>query len=70
MDEDRFTELLRRLEQSCALSPGDMVGCTVKEIECLEAKYAVQLPRTYRRYLEIMGHRSGRLFTCNHDYNL
>lgn len=66
MDEARLTALLRRLERSCVVAPGDMVGCTAKEIEALEAKYQLQVPRTYRRYLEVMGHRSGRLFACDH----
>jgi len=66
MDEDPFARLLRRLEASRVAAFADLVGCTPGEIEALEARYGVRLPRTYRRYLEAMGHRSGRLFTCDH----
>jgi hypothetical protein len=66
MDEDRFARLLHRLEASCVAVPADLVGCTPGEIEALEARYWVQLPQAYRRYLEVMGHRSGWLFACDH----
>ncbi|MBO0700393.1 MAG: SMI1/KNR4 family protein [Zavarzinella sp.] len=66
MDEDRFARFLRRLEASRVAAPANLVGCTPAEIEALEARYGVRLPRVYRRYLEVMGHRSGRLFTCDH----
>jgi hypothetical protein len=66
MDEERFARLLHRLETSCVAAPDDLIGCTESEIDALEAKYTVRLPRAYRRYLEVMGHRSGRLFTCDH----
>lgn len=42
------------------------MGCTQPEIAALESKYQVQLPSSYRRYLELIGHRSGRLFTSDH----
>jgi hypothetical protein len=66
MDEERFARLLSRLEASRVAAPADLAGCTPGEIEALEARYGVQLPQTYRRYLEVMGHRSGRLFACDH----
>jgi hypothetical protein len=66
MDEGRFARLLRRLEASRVAAPADLVGCTPGEIAALEARYGARLPRAYRRYLEVMGHRSGRLFTCDH----
>ena len=66
MDEDRFARLLHRLEASSVACPVDLVGCTPREIEALEGRYGVWLPKTYRRYLEVMGHRSARLFTCDH----
>jgi len=66
MDEDRFARLLRRLGASRVAAPAELVGCTAGEIAALEARYGVRLPRAYRRYLEVMGHRSGRLFTCDH----
>jgi hypothetical protein len=66
MDEDRFNRLLRRMERSAVASPAELVGCTPAEIDALESRYSVVLPRTYRRYLEVMGRRSGRLFTHDH----
>jgi hypothetical protein len=66
MGEDRFDCLLRRMEAARVASSADLVGCTPGEIDALEGRYEVRLPRTYRRYLEVMGHRSGRLFTCDH----
>ncbi len=66
MDEDRFDRLRRRLEASHVAAEADLVGCSPVEIEVLEAQYGVRLPCTYRRYLEVMGHRSGKLFTCDH----
>ncbi|HVL12936.1 MAG TPA: SMI1/KNR4 family protein [Gemmata sp.] len=66
MDEERFSRLLSRLETSHVVAPADLVGCTPGEIAVLEARYGVRLPLTYRRYLEVMGHRAGRLFTCDH----
>lgn len=66
MDEGRFTRLLLRLEASRVAAPADLVGRTPNEIAAIEARYGVRLPRTYRRYLDVMGHRSGRLFTCDH----
>jgi len=66
MNEDRFAQLLCRLETSRVAATADLVGCTTEEIDALESRYAVRLPLIYRRYLEVMGHRSGRLFTCDH----
>jgi hypothetical protein len=66
MDEDRFARLLRRLEASRVAGTADLVGCTPGEVEALEARYGIRLPLAYRRYLEVIGQRSGRLFTCDH----
>jgi hypothetical protein len=44
----------------------ELKGCTAAQIAALERRYAVRLPATYRRFLEVMGRRSGRLFT--HDW--
>jgi hypothetical protein len=65
MDEPRFNRLLRRMETSHVAAPPELVGCTPREINHLEARYGVQLPVTYRRYLEVLGHRSGKLFTSD-----
>ena len=45
--------------------PDQLRGCSAVEIAALEAKYALVLPNTYRRFLEVMGHNSGQLFA--HD---
>jgi hypothetical protein len=66
LDKDRFDRLLRRMERSGVASPIELVGCSSDEIDALESRYSVVLPRMYRRYLEVMGHRSGRLFTHDH----
>jgi hypothetical protein len=66
MDEVRFAQLLRRMNDSGVASSGQLFGCTSSEIAAIEEQYALRLPRTYRRYLEVMGHGSGKLFTHDH----
>src|SRR5438132_9381997 len=66
MDFDRFRRLLERMERSNVASFSQLVGCTEQEVAALEARYGLQLPETYELYLRVMGHRSGRLFTCDH----
>jgi hypothetical protein len=66
MGFDRFECLLQRMEQSGVASRSQLVGCSEHEIAALEARYNLRLPRTYVLYLEVMGHKSGRLFTCDH----
>lgn len=66
MDFERFRRLLARLERSGVASLPQLVGCSEQEITILETKYGVQLPQSYKLYLRVMGHRSGRLFTCDH----
>jgi hypothetical protein len=66
MDEDRFARLMHRLQERRVAAPTDMVGCGEDQIEALEARYGIRLPPTYRRYLEVMGHRAGRLFSWDH----
>src|SRR5215475_15319535 len=63
---DGFNGLLARLAASNVATTQDRQGCTAAEIAGLEARYRIRLPASYRRYLELMGHRSGRLFTCDH----
>jgi len=63
---DGFDGLLARLVASNVATTQDLHGCTAGEIAWLEARYHLRLPGSYRRYLELMGHRSGRLFTCDH----
>ncbi len=66
MSEDRFGQLVARMEAGSVASAPDLVGCGATEIAALETKYQLRLPRTYRRFLEVMGHRSGRLFASDH----
>jgi hypothetical protein len=61
-----FETFLRRLASAGVAQRSDLRGCSHAEIAALEARYAVRLPDTYRRYLELMGHSSGRLFTHDH----
>jgi hypothetical protein len=66
LDFDRFQRLLQRMERSGVASSSQFVGCSEQEINALEARYGLRLPQTYMHYLRVMGHRSGRLFTCDH----
>jgi len=66
LDFDRFQQLLLRMERSGIASPPQLVGCSEQEIAALEARYNLCLPQTYMLYLRVMGHKSGRLFTCDH----
>src|SRR5262245_42845869 len=63
---DGFNGFLGRLAASNVATAQDLQGCTAAEIAGLEARYRLRLPASYRRYLELMGHRSGRLFTSDH----
>lgn len=64
--DDPLAPLLARMERTGVASPAELRGCTPEEIAVLEARYGVRLPATYRRYLEAMGHDSGRLFRHDH----
>ena len=52
--------------RSQVAAPGDLEGASEAEIDALEQHYGLLLPSTYRQYLSVMGHRSGRLFTSDH----
>jgi hypothetical protein len=64
MNDERFDALLRRLERAEVALPSDLGGCSSSEIAEIEARYGLSLPATYRRFLEVMGHRSGWLFAA------
>src|SRR5262245_65933277 len=66
MDFDRFRRLLQRMERSKVATPAQLVGCSEQEVAALEARYGLRLPQTYALYLRVMGHKSGRLFACDH----
>jgi hypothetical protein len=66
MDFERFQRLLQRMELSGIASLSQLVGCSEQEITALEEKYSLRLPETYSLYLRVMGHKSGRLFACDH----
>jgi len=61
-----FDRLLDRMAKSKVAGKTDLLGCNSREINELEQRYGIELPLSYRRYLELMGHRSGRLFTSDH----
>jgi hypothetical protein len=64
--DDGFGALLQRMQSSKISQVGDLRGCSDAEIAALENKYQLQLPLSYRRYLQLMGHKSGRLFSSDH----
>jgi hypothetical protein len=62
----RFDAFVVRLINSGVASPAELIGCSDDEIEQLERKYEIRLPTSYRLFLQLMGHKSGRLFTHDH----
>ncbi|MEO9592526.1 SMI1/KNR4 family protein [Rhodopirellula bahusiensis] len=63
---DNFDAFLKRLESDEIATSSDLRGCTKTEIAALESKYAISLPSSYRRFLELMGHGSRSLFRYDH----
>jgi SMI1 / KNR4 family (SUKH-1) len=61
-----FDPLLTRMTQLGVANRINMRGCSRAEIAFLEKRYGLALPSSYRCYLELMGHQSGRLFTSDH----
>jgi SMI1 / KNR4 family (SUKH-1) len=59
-------QLLQRMEATGIATREDLQGCSAEEIQQLEHRYSVKLPRSYRLFLETMGHQSGRLFRYDH----
>jgi len=66
MNINLLDDLLNRMIRSKVAALSDLVGCNEVEIAALESKFQVLLPLSYKAYLELMGHESGRLFTCDH----
>jgi hypothetical protein len=52
--------------QSNIASISQLVGCSEQEIATLESRYGLRLPPSDAMYLQLMGHKSGRLFTSDH----
>ena len=61
---------IEQLIEFCALNGlgGQMAckGCTSTEIELLEHRHKVMLPKSYREFLSRMGHDACRLFAHDH----
>jgi hypothetical protein len=66
MSDSTLAPILARMRESAIAADADLLGCKPEEIAALEHRYRVTLPAAYRQYLEVMGHRSGRLFTSDH----
>ncbi|WP_029630048.1 SMI1/KNR4 family protein [Zavarzinella formosa] len=66
MTKDPFASILKRMQRSGVAEPSGLLGCTPAQIQRLETRYGVTLPATYRRFLELMGRKSGRLVTHDH----
>lgn len=64
--ELQYTDFLTHMTKVGITSSNTLIGCSPEEIASLERRYDIKLPYSYRRYLEIMGHSSGRLFTHDH----
>lgn len=59
-------EFIERLARDGIAQREQLRGCSSAEIDLLERNYKLKLPASYRRYLEVMGHETGRLF--RYDY--
>lgn len=66
MCDDRIRSLLARLEDGGVAARSERAGCTQEEIASLETRFSLRIPQTYRDFLQVLGHRSGRLFTHDH----
>ena len=66
MRSDPLDALFQRMQRTGVVLPAQLVGCTPAQIRRLESRYGLTLPSTYRRFLSVMGRKSGRLFA--HDW--
>jgi hypothetical protein len=57
-----------RLLESGLARANSFVGCTQEEIQSLEARFSVHLPRSYRDFLAVMGRAAGQ-FLAGTDYS-
>ncbi len=63
-----LTKAKTRLEELHIVPSGDLVPCTVEEIQLLECKLGHSLPEAYKEFLLWMGHSTGRLLAGS-DYS-
>jgi hypothetical protein len=59
-------DFVMRLVDSGVARPAELKGCTPDEVAIFETDFGLRLPRTYRRFLERMGHSAGKLFAWDH----
>ena len=62
---DKFDKLLEEMSRLGIGNRDELKGCTSRQIQRLENKLGVTIPESYRRYLQLMGQDSARLFA--HD---
>lgn len=65
--EARCEAFVDRLIRTGVAAPGEVRGCSDDEIDDLESRYGVRLPRSYRLFLRRMGQAAGRLGECPDD---
>jgi hypothetical protein len=65
--ESSFDGLLVRMEASGVVhSRRTLKGCSETEIMTLRSLTGVEIPWSYRRFLKLMGHGTGKLFRTDH----
>jgi len=64
--EKQIDRFVAQLAIDGIASAAEISGCSEIELDALESKYAVRLPRAYRHFLRRLGHSSGKLFTHDH----
>ena len=62
--QDRMGRFVEQMYASGVARPGDLRGCSIKEIAKVERKYSIVLPLSYRMFLCQMGHSAGKLGNC------
>jgi SMI1 / KNR4 family (SUKH-1) len=67
-----INQIVQKMIEQGLATERELLGCSVTEIENLEAKYEIKLPESYKKFLMKMGKNSGRLVDPNEfaiDYN-
>jgi hypothetical protein len=57
-----------KLLEAGLAGPNSFEGCTEEEIQCLEARFSLHLPKCYRDFLVVMGRAAGK-FLVGTDYS-